>query len=179
MNTDEFVQVQSAPRYMVARNGEIFSINRPETPLKHQRLKDGSLSLRLNCEGVTKTLLVRRIVAEAFCPGRNDIFNTVIHKDCNKDNCNADNLVWRPRSFAFDYIKQFQKTGNGPDSWRKHNPILCVDTGVVYNCVFDACYDLGLLAWEVVMSAMNPPRTTMRYSFEYLDPGLRKWLYED
>lgn len=179
MNTEEYVSVESAPDYMVARNGAIISVKRPNTPIRHQVLKDGSLAVTLRVDGDRRTLLVRRVVAEAFCPGRSVIFNTVIHKDCDKDNCNADNLVWRPRSFAFDYIKQFQKTGNGPDSWRKHNPILCVDTGVVYNCVFDACYDLGLLAWEVVMSAMNPPRTTMRYSFEYLDPALRKWLYED
>lgn len=53
----------------------------------------GYLQLQLKGDGVTKSVLVHRVVAEAFL--QTDDYDMVVnHRDTNKLNCHVDNLEW-------------------------------------------------------------------------------------
>lgn len=65
-----------------------------ERILKPKETKRGYLSLELSKNGKTKTILVHRMVAEAFCEKENEEANQVNHKNCNKKDNRAENLEW-------------------------------------------------------------------------------------
>lgn len=64
-------------------------------PLKHRVSKCGYSRVVAYIDRKQKHLLVHRLVAEMFLPGRKEQIN---HKDGNKLNNNIDNLEWCTRS---------------------------------------------------------------------------------
>lgn len=97
-----------------------------------------------------------RLVARAFLPKPNEIFDTPIQIDGDRGNCRADNLMWRPRWYAVKYNRQF-------DGERYENPIeapvRAIDERANQETIFPdsltAACTFGLLEREVVMSVFN------------------------
>jgi hypothetical protein len=106
------------------------------------------------------------MVAEAFCEGQSEHWNTPIHLDGDRENCRADNLMWRPRWFAVQYHRQFHH-----EEFHNSNVhIQEVLSGKEYYSVKEACMDLGLYYNDVYRSYVhNRAIPLTRQEFVLLD----------
>lgn len=98
---------------------------------------------------------VKVLVARAFVEGETEIFDTPIQLDGNRNNLRADNIVWRPRWFAWKYSNQFQ---GGPDNypdWYYGGPVLDVVNGIRYDTVLEAAIENGILCRDILSSCNN------------------------
>ncbi len=142
---DHWVPVQDFPGYSV-------------NTLGHVR-KDSSgriLHTRLNQYDVPYVGLMRewrqcirslpRLVAIAYLPPPNDVFDTPINLDGDRTNCSVDNLMWRPRWYAVHYVNQFKD--------RYPNPILApvraIETEEVFADSLAAACRYGILFYNIL-----------------------------
>lgn len=128
------------------------------------------LYARLNREGVPYVGMMRdyrqtirslpRLVAEAFLPSSNPIFDTPINIDGDRTNCAVDNLMWRPRWYAVLYNRQFrtERYANPINA-----PVVALDTEEVFPDSLTAACRYGLLEREVVISVLNKVPTWPTY----------------
>src|ERR1044072_9948837 len=57
--------------------------------------------------GVQVKRSLPKLICETFVPKpANPLFTTPIHRDGELTNCQADNLLWRPRWFALKHLEQ-------------------------------------------------------------------------
>lgn len=148
--TEEWIAVEGFPGYSVS-------------PLGHVR-KDSSgrvLHVRVNQYGVPYVGLMRnwrqhirslpRLVATAFIPSDNPIFDTPINLNGDRTDCRIENLAWRPRWYAILYNNQFEE--------RYENPIdatvIEAESAEGFPNSFAAACHFGLLEREVVLSILN------------------------
>lgn len=86
--------INGFPGYSVTTSGDIISRKRGKEKLLYQKThKQGYKEVNLSNNGITRTLLVHRIVAKAFIPNPHNK-PEVNHKDGNKANNHVDNLEW-------------------------------------------------------------------------------------
>ena len=92
--------------YEVSNRGNVRSLNWRGTGItktiqqkKHNR---GYWQVILSVDGVQKTFLVHRLVANAFLDNPNHL-PLINHKDENRKNNNAENLEWCSRSYNVRY----------------------------------------------------------------------------
>lgn len=145
--------VSSHGRVRNERTGRILSIS------KTNNGTTAIVSIRNGGHQVKRALAL--LVCETFYPDPPPRFDTPIYLDGDRMNCRADNLRWRPRWFAIKHSRQFhQDLGDA-------GPVLNVDTGIVYQSVWDVVYEQGVLFNEVVMAAIN--KTYVFPLFEYFE----------
>lgn len=161
----EWVAVEGFPGYSVNPLGEV--------------RKDSTgrvLHTRLNQYGVPYVGLMRdwrqrirslpRLVATAFVPVPNEIFDTPINLDGNRTNCRVDNLMWRPRWYAIYYVNQFKDRYDNPIN----APVRDVESGEEFPDSLSAACRFGLLEREVVLSILNNTLAWPTYQqFELLE----------
>lgn len=94
--------------YMVSNKGNVLSLHFGKTgkpgllsPKPNRGGKYRSVDIRLN-NGEKKTLLVHRLVAEAFLPNPGNL-EQINHKDEDGTNNKVDNLEWCSRSYNCSY----------------------------------------------------------------------------
>lgn len=92
-----------------------------------------------------------RLVATAFVPIPNQIFDTPINLDGDRTNCAVDNLAWRPRWYAVYYTNQFRERYDNPIN----APVREIETGEVFRDSLAAGCQFGVLEREVVLSILN------------------------
>lgn len=163
--TYDWVTLDEFPDYAVSENGEI--ANQKTGLIRKVSINQQGnvkISMYKGRELHTRSLAV--IVAEAFCKGKTEFFNTPIHLDGDKTNCRAANLMWRPRWFAVQYHRQFFS-----EAFHKMDVhIVDVDTGKEYYSVKDACMDLGLYYNDVYRSYVHNEQTRfMRKEFQLVE----------
>lgn len=159
---EQWYELDEFPDYAVSSRGEIANI-KTGMPRKTSINQQGivKISLYKGRELITRSVAV--MVAEAFCDGETRFFNTPIHLDGDRENCRADNLMWRPRWFAVQYHRQF----NNPDFHRMNVHILELTTGKEYYSVKEACMDLGLYFNDVYRSYVHGTQIPLtRHEFE-------------
>ena len=92
--------------YQVSNMGRVKSLNYKMTGeeriLKPVKIKNDYLQVTLSKEGKTKTYLLHRIVAKAFCENHMG-YKEVNHKDQNKENNCANNLEFCSRKYNVNY----------------------------------------------------------------------------
>lgn len=163
---EQWHELEEFPDYAVSSMGEVFNI-KTGMPRRTSINQQGIVKISLYKDGrelITRSVAV--MVAEAFCEGRTEFFNTPIHLDGDRENCRADNLMWRPRWFAVQYHRQFQS----PDFHRMDVHIVDVDTGKEYYSVKDACMELGLYYHDVYRSYVHEqqiPLTRQEFRLVY------------
>jgi hypothetical protein len=148
----EWRPIEGFPGYSVNRLGQV--------------RKDSSrrvMHTRINQYGVPYVGLMRdgarhqtvrslpRLVAQAFIPRPNPIFDTPINLDGDRRNCNVDNLMWRPRWYAVNYVNQFKDRYDHPIE----EPIREAETDEEFDNSLAAACHYGLLEREVVLSILN------------------------
>ena len=165
MNDADWIPVQSFPGYSVNPLGQV--------------RKDSTgrvLHTRLNQYGVPYVGLMRqwrqcirslpRLVATAFLPMPNAIFDTPINLDGDRTNCSVDNLMWRPRWYAIYYANQFKERYDHPID----APVRAIETEEEFDNSLDAACRYGLLEREVVLSILNHTPTWPTYqTFELVE----------
>jgi hypothetical protein len=155
-------ELEEFPDYAVSDLGEVHNI-KSGMPRKTSINQQGivKVSLYQGRELITRSVAV--MVAEAFCEGKTEFFNTPIHLDGDRENCRADNLMWRPRWFAVQYHRQF-----GMDDFHEMNVrIVELSTNTEYDSVKEACMELGLYYNDVYRSYVHDRQVPLtRHEFQ-------------
>lgn len=102
----EWRTIPEFPEYLVSNTGEVVN-GKTGKWMQLSSTQRGAVKVGLVHHGKQYTRSVSVLVADAFVPGRDAIYDTPIHLDGDKTNNRADNLAWRPRWFALAYTKQF------------------------------------------------------------------------
>lgn len=163
---EEWVPVQGFPGYSVNPLGQVKKDS-------NNRL----LHIRLNQYGVPYVGLMRewrqcirslpKLVASAFLPMPNAIFDTPINLDGDRTNCSVENLMWRPRWYAIYYTNQFTKERYQHPI---NAPVRAVETGERFSDSLSAACRYGILEREVVLSILNHTPTWPTYQmFELVE----------
>ena len=152
------------PDYTVSNFGNIHNI-KSDMPRRTSVNQFGIIKISLYRGRELHTRSVAVMVAEVFCEGQTDIFNTPIHLDGDRHNCGADNLMWRPRWYAVEYLRQF-------DQEQFHNataPVVEINSGDEFDSTIEACTTLGLHYDDVYRSYLNErPGPLTRHEFRLL-----------
>jgi hypothetical protein len=111
----------------------------------------GELTVGLMRDGNQYRRSVKLLVAKMFVPGSSDLHNTPIQKDGDRANMHADNIVWRPRWFAWKYRRQLEHI---PD-WAYTGPVIDNTMGLEYENIAEAAIALGLLFSDIRLSIYN------------------------
>lgn len=138
-------KIKNFPTYEISSEGDVVNIDTGRYLRKSTTLQ-GAVKVGMVRAGVQYTKSVKVLVAEAFVPGRSDIFDTPIHLDGNTERNHADNLMWRPRWFAYRYTRQFVE----PNEFDSFGPIEDLTTGIIYDTVLDASIHNGLLVEDII-----------------------------
>ena len=151
--------------YEVSREGLIRNFSTQKL-LKPYPLPDGSMGVKLQIGGKQSQQLVRRIVADAYCPKPTENSDSVIQKDYVKSNCAASNLAWRPRWFAWRYYRQSQEPIK--QDWQIR-PIRNRITNVLHANVVDAGLYDGTLWFDIYRSAQQRTWAFPGMQYEFMD----------
>lgn len=141
---ERWAVIEDFPTYHVSDRGRVINSDTGRV-LSESQTKTGTLKIGLVMGGKQHTRSVSVLVAQAFVDGHSEVFNTPVHLDGNPKNNFVDNLVWRPRWFAWKYAHQFQEHIPG----QTMGPIADIETGVVYVDMWHAALSNGLLVEDV------------------------------
>lgn len=111
----------------------------------------GIVYVGLMHNGVQYKRSVARLVAEAFIDSPNSNHDTPMFLDGDRNNLATDNVVYRPRWYAINYMRQFEERFHSPISY----PLREIASGDVYDNSWHASTHNGLLEKEVVFSVLN------------------------
>lgn len=131
--------------YFVTSDGRVINI-KTERDMIFTPTQAGELTVGLMREGKQHRRSVKVLVAEAFVDGKDELFDTPIQLDGNRENLRADNILWRPRWFAWRYIRQF----NDPiPSWYYIGPIYDASNNMEYRSIHEAAITNGNLCEDI------------------------------
>lgn len=92
------------------------------------------------------------LVGNTFVPklsGRDD-FDELIHRDNDRTNNRADNLLWRPHWFVVKWWIQANRGKFGSD-----NPVVEIKKHEIYQNTWEASLAFGLLEKDLISSIIN------------------------
>jgi hypothetical protein len=145
---ERWLQIDEFPVYSVSDQGRVRNdyTGRIMTLLTNDA---GVVVVYLVRDGKQSSRGVAKLVATHFLPhNTNDIFDTPMHLDGDRTNNAAENLIWRPRWYAFKYHQQF-------DRYRRPYvdcPIIETQTGTIFANSWEATVTLGILETDIAHS---------------------------
>lgn len=142
--TEEWVVVDEFQNYIVSTYGRVINSTTGRL-VKPNYTTQGALKIALAKDGQRYTRSLKVLVATAFVNGESATFDTPIQLDGNQDNVRADNLMWRPRWFAWKYTRQFTDC----DKYRDDNLYLHLRSGVFYKSMYEVGVTYGVLFKDV------------------------------
>lgn len=143
-------QVPGFPGYSVSKFGRFFNDETAHEMTLSGNQK-GELTVGLMREGVQVRRSAKLLVAKAWVRGESEIHNTPMLLDGNHQNLNAENIVWRPRWFAWKYSRQW----DSPRDFFGQGPVLEMTTNARYHNVAHAALENGELCVDIIMSILN------------------------
>lgn len=117
------------------------------TILKNQ---SGNRYVGMTKDGVQHRRSLPLLVAKTFVVNKQANFRSIIHRDINKGNNRADNLMWRPQWFAVKYWIQAHRGMIGSDI-----PVLEIKHHEMYQNTWEASLAFGLLETDLISSIIN------------------------
>jgi hypothetical protein len=163
---EEAIDIEGFPAYDITNWGRVLNL-RTKRSMVLSPTMNGDLTVGLTREGHQYRYSVKGLVAKAFCnfeylsdrgvvgrafiSNETELFNTPVLLDGDKYNLYFENIVWRPRWFAWRYTNQF--TDLIP--WYQFGPIQEVGTNNVYDSYMDAAIDNGVLCVDIRESIYN------------------------
>ena len=154
MLDEVWVTIHDFPNYKISSSGRVANAKTGNI-LKESLTKHGVVKIGLVHEGVQYTRSMSVLVAEMFVDGKTDLFNTPVHLDGNHLNNRSDNLVWRPRWFAWKYSRQFNELEPG----QNRGPIIDLKSGDVYKDMVSVATHNGLLISDIWKSVYTKKET--------------------
>ena len=158
--------------YEISNLGRVASVNYAKMGIrkvlspKHAAEYD-KVVLALN--GKHRCKNVHRLVAENFIPNPNNL-EDVNHIDGNKRNNQVSNLEWVSRSD--NVLHSIYTLGNNPRDWTK-TPVICVDTGKIFETQTDASKTYGIPQGNIGLAARGIRKTAGGYRWKFIrDIGL-------
>lgn len=134
--------------------------------LKPNLMGNGYARIGLHRKGNAKTVLVHRLVAEAFIPNPNN-YPCVNHKDETRDNNNADNLEWCTYKYNNEYGTC--RTRMIETKTADNVPFKCVETGQIFKSLHE-CARVCNLQRRTIRRRLNGLKNkSSGLHFEYLD----------
>ena len=105
--------------------------------------------------GISKTIKVHRLVAQAFIPNRDNL-PEINHKDKNRKNNNSENLEWCTNLYNIQYsrakeINQYDNNNNFIKRWnciREASRKLKIDSGDITKCCNGKRKTAGGYIWK-------------------------------
>ena len=107
-----------------------------------------------------------QLVGQAFVPKLNgrESFDKLIHRDNDRTNNRADNLLWRPHWFMVKYLLQAKRGPVGSDF-----PVIEIKEHEIYPSTWDASLAFGLIESDLISSILNRTFTWPTFQeFRYL-----------
>jgi hypothetical protein len=124
----------------------------------------GNRYVGLSKDGIQHRRSLPLLVATSFVKPAQPAFHAIIHRDTNKENNRADNLMWRPQWFAVKYWIQAKRGQIGSDT-----PVVEIKHQEIYPNSWEACLAFGLLESDLILSIINRTVTWPTFQeFRYL-----------
>lgn len=146
---EEWRVIQDFPDYEVSNFGEIVNTH-TDVYIRTSLTQQGGLKVGLVRDGKQYTRSVKVLVAKHFVQGESEVYNTPMLLDGNQENCAAQNIVWRPRWFAWQYARQYNT--DIPEFYQSFTILELDDEGLIiraYSDVVDAAVSNGLLFIDI------------------------------
>lgn len=145
----EWAQLREFPKYSVSDQGLVRNDD-TERVMRTFQTGGGHHCVGLMNNGRQYTRAVSRLVCEEFVPNeRPDFFTTPIYLNGDTSNCDAQNLLWRPRWFSLKHTRQFRI------EQRLCNPVREWDTGEEFHDLWVPVIRYGLLYLDIILAAYN------------------------
>lgn len=157
--------VPGFPKYVISPEGEIKHRKR-NTVLKSRQNKQMFKMVTLMEDDTTqRTRSVALLVAQTYLPPpKNETYNSIIHLDNDRGNCNANNLMWRPRWYALLYRRMFNEES-------VNSSVMIEETGEIFGTLREACVKYGLYDKHTYVDMRNgDPCFHYRYRFKRFEP---------
>lgn len=135
--------IDEFPIYEVTNHGRVFN-SHTGREMVLSPTQNGDLTVGLVRIGYQHRFSVKGLVARAFVPGGDIIYNTPTLLDGDKSNLHFSNIVWRPRWFAWKYSRQFTH----PEEWYYIGPVQD-NNGRVYENYITASMENGVLCEDI------------------------------
>ena len=146
----EWKAIPNFPGYVVSDEGTVENVVSGDELALNMNQYD-VVYVALWYEGQQHMRSVPLLVANAFISKPYPAFDTPINVDGNRWNNFVYNLLWRPRSFAVKYNRQFKESYHGHISY----PIQDLATGDLWPNSLECARAYGLLEEDIVESIMN------------------------
>lgn len=146
-----WVEIPEFPDYEVSDWGLIFNLRR-RTVMSPTRNNHGHMRISLVNDRGRFTRSVARLVAEAFVEPPEPLCDHIVILDGNLTNIAAENLVWRPAGFAWEYARQLKV--DQPMHY-KNLEVTNVNTGAAYPSIVHAGMAEGLRFADVWRSTYS------------------------
>jgi NUMOD4 motif len=160
--------INEFPDYVVSNYGNVMSIA-TEKLISTSQVTGGAVRVGLQKDKKQYSRSVKVLVATAFVPGKDSIFNTPVLLDGFPQHLEPSNIVWRPRWFAWQYLRQLS-------AWSRYHylgPVYDLKTGEVYATIFEAATVNGLLVRDIWGSIQSRTYTfPTRQEFRLVDKTL-------
>jgi hypothetical protein len=147
---EQWLPLKEFPGYSVSNLGQVMNDHR-EALVKTSVTGNGVAKVGLMRDGKQHTRSLKILVAGEFMPQEDPLFNTLINLDGNTVNNRIDNLMWRPRWFAWKYHRQMEFT----KIYSGVGPVQDAKTKEVYEDVVEAAMINGLLFEEIQMAIVD------------------------
>lgn len=154
------------PGYFIDRDMQIYVQTRAGDirPVKYNTSSNGSVKVNMvRSDGKRTTIPVGTIVATLYVENHNPQFDdTVTYRDGDKQNYHPANLMWRPRWFAVEYHKQFERYSVDDEE----NPVYERETKLIFKNIMHACIYHGILYRQVLESieSTTPTYTSILFT---------------
>jgi hypothetical protein len=136
--------IEGFDNYEVTNQGRVFNIATGRVMVLSPTM-NGDLTVGLVRDHKQHRYSVKGLVAREFVPRETEFFNTPILLDGDKYNLCQENIVWRPRWFAWMYTRQLAVD----HPWYHFGPIVDTTTNTRYESFIAAAMANGLLCNDI------------------------------
>lgn len=144
--TEEWKPVREFPDYLISNMGNVYN-QRSDRQMATTLTNHGHVKITFtDRDGVRYTRSVGLLVAEIFVPQPHFRCDHIMVLDGNLQNVSANNLAWRPRGFAWQYIRQLKIPQRSEYSQFRVRNIV---TGDEYHSIIEAGISEGLLFEDI------------------------------